>query len=290
MRPLERQLAAARDRRTGYPRWAHPSAARLPFDGGLDGKLAGSPFGDSFGDVSAWNYPTFHTLDANEIYVVRLKCTGLPLADGGALLLFVRALGVNQTLGFDIRGAAAWQDPGAPSTSWWIDIVCTVSGWEGNPIPFLGNDAASIAAKIQNDPTLRQSFPSLQIDQSASLWGELTGPAQAIDFWKSQPLLWDHNLPGPKCVAVVGGCGGPTNTFANPPASSIVKGKADDGALAIPFAVTTVPPIVTPGANNNYALGTTRLVEVLAAIGVVAIAGAVGLGYYYYSGKKGHGR
>lgn len=39
-----------------------------PAPGGLNG----------FGDISAWNYPTFHTLDANEVYVVRLRCTGLP--------------------------------------------------------------------------------------------------------------------------------------------------------------------------------------------------------------------
>jgi hypothetical protein len=240
--------------------------------------------GGGLGDVSAWNYPTFHTLDANEVYVVRLKCTGLPLSDGKDLLLFVRALGITQTLGFDIRGAAAWQDVGADQNSWWIDLVATVPGWEGNPIPLLGNDAASIAAKIQNDPTLRQAFPSLQIDQSASLWGELTGPAQSIDFWKSQPLLWDHTLPGPKCVALIGGCGGPTNTFPSPPASSIVKGKADDGAMATPFPVSGSVPITTPDTQKGYALGDLHVA------GVLAIAGALGLGYYYYYGRKGAGR
>jgi hypothetical protein len=281
--PLERQLAAHHAHR-------EVSAAYLPYDGfGGDDALALRHIltrQAQLGDVSAWNYPAFHTLDASEVYVVRLKCSGLPLSAGQDLLLFVRALGVNQTLGFDIRGAAAWQDPGAASDAWWIDLVATVPAWEGNPIPFLGNDAASIASKIQNDPTLRQTFPNLQIDQAASLWGELTGPAQSIDFWKSQPLLWDHTLPGPKCVALIGGCGGPTNTFASPPASSIVKGKADDGALATPFPVTGTVPITTPDATTKgYALGDIHVIGAIAAV-----AGVLGLGYYYYYGRKGHGR
>jgi hypothetical protein len=266
MRPLERQLAAARDRATGIPREAHASAARLPFDG--------------LGDVSVWNYPALHVLTASGVYVVRLKCTGLPLADGGALLLFVRAVGLAQNMGFDVRGAAAWQDPGADATTWWIDVICTVTSWK---MPSSTTDsAAQIADSVGRDPTLRASFPNLSIDPSASLWGELTGPPQSVDFWKSQPILWDHTLPGPKCAALFGGCGGPTNTFAAPPASSIVKGKADDGAMAIPFAVTAPVPVVTPGASSGSSLAT------IGVLGALGIAGLFAVGYYYL-GQKGHG-
>lgn len=236
-----------------------------------------------FGDLSPWNYPVFHTLDASEVYVVRLRVTGAALSDGKDLLLFVKALGVAQTLGFDIRGVTAWQDPGDDPSSWWVDVVCTVSGWEGNPIPFLGNDAGSIAQKIQNDSGLRAAFPSLQVDSARSLWGELTGPAGSIDFWKSQPLLWDHTLPGPKCGALIGGCGGPTNTWATPPSGSVVHGKADDGPMAQPWLVSGQVPIVTDDTSKGYALGTPHV------IGLLAIAGLAAGGYYYFYGRQ-HGR
>ena len=116
-----------------------------------------------------------------------------------------------------------------------------------------------MAAKIEADPGMRGSFPAFKI--VGQLFGQLTLPANAIDHWRSQPILWDSHL-GPAST------GGPTDTFAKPADFSIVHGKADDGALAVPWLVKQSP--LTPGGTQPG--GTSSL----AVVGLVLAAGLIG--------------
>jgi hypothetical protein len=102
-------------------------------------------------------------------------------------------------------------------------------------------------------------FPSLLISEPQ--FRQLTGPADAVDHWRSQPLLWDHLL---------GGDGGPTDTFAQPAEYSIVLGTADDGKRAQPWKVK--PPGLGPNGEKKPPGPATNAVLLL---GAVAIGGYV---------------
>lgn len=209
------------------------------------------------GEVDPWNWMIAHTLNTNEVYVLRLPCVNLPLKDGGDLLLFARAAGQGQNLELDVRAVGA---VGQGST-WSIDVVMT-SHFNGLvPGPVGADDAQDMAAAVSADEQLRAAFPSLVIDAEKTIFGELTGPKDAIDTWLSQPLLWDHALPGPKKR------GGPTTTFAKPVDLSTFHGQADLGRAATPWRVTS-PPIAPHDRGDEASNAGWYILGGVAVVGV----------------------
>jgi len=215
------------------------------------------------GTIDEWQFPTLHSFTPSEVFVLRLTTTGLPLLQPSDALQLIRAAGRDQNIGLDVRGVALSQTPGQDPASWMVDLIYTTPV-SLNPLPFT-DDGATIAAKIQADPGVKGAFPSFAVTNQ--IFGNLTDPADAIDHWRSQPILWDHLLgTGP---------GGPTDTFASPAQFSIVKGQAEDGARATPWVVSKLPL-----TNGNSPPSTS----VWWVVGGIAAA-ALGV-YYVTKGKK----
>lgn len=190
----------------------------------------------------------------SEIYLWRAKFTGLPLVRPDQALDLVRAVGTGQNLKLDVRGIAL-QPLADDQQTWSADLVLTAS-WAG-PVPgVLGfrDDASDIAQHVREDPSLRSIYPGFNVGDASLL--QLTGPAEAVDLWRSQPVLWDHGLGGQ-------GHGGPTDSYAMPADYSIVLGNAEQGKQAKPWRVkqpglepppgTTLgpPPGAAPQADNT---------------------------------------
>lgn len=226
----------------------------------------------AFGTVDEWTNPSMHSYLPADVFVLRLSVVGLPLRDARDVLPLLRAIGKGQNLHLDVRGAALSQDPGAPPDAWHADLVLTTPMALFPLAPLLPgtvDDGASMAQKVEADPGLRGSFPAFKV--VGSLFGQLTAPPNAIDHWRSQPILWDSHL-GPA------GTGGPTDTFAKPADFSIVHGKADDGALATPWLVKQSPltPPGPPGPGGSSSL---------AVVGLVVLAAGL-IGYRVVKGQE----
>lgn len=211
------------------------------------------------GTVDVWEYVwALHNLREADVMVLRLQVAGARLSDPSDALLFVRAAGQGQNWGMDVRGVAV--SDAAAADQKMVDIVFTKgdAGLLGfGPIIGIHDDAASMAAQIAADDALRQNSPNLQIVSSAI--GLLSGPADAIDHWRSQPIVWDHLLSGPK------GRGGPTDTFAQPADYTVVKGTADDGKRAVPWKAS----VLDLGKKKLESLTDTQK-------GLIAVGAAVG--------------
>lgn len=217
----------------------------------------------ALGELSVWSWMGLsHTLDSNEVYVLRLQVAGVPLREPADLLVFARAAGQDQELLLDVRAVGAWKQPGMTDDQWAIDVVMTFA--ENHVVvPLFTDDGAQMGKRIGADPDFVLAFPKGQVVNGA--FGELTAPADALDAWRSQPLLWDHSLPGARSH------GGPTTTFASPVDLSLFKGKADDGRRAVTWNVTK-PGLV---AQNTPSGNSTAL--------VVGAAIALGLGFVFWS-------
>lgn len=181
------------------------------------------------GEIDVWERMWAHTLNSDEVYVLRLQCANLPLKDGADLLLFARAAGQSQNLSLDVRSVGAWQS-GADPGDWTIDVVMTAAGFAGN-WPVFTTDADDMKKSVASDEELKLAFPKFEIRKAT--FGRLTAPKDAIDTWRAQPILWDHSLEGRKKR------GGPTQTFATPVALTTFRGKADDGRKAETWPVTS---------------------------------------------------
>jgi len=214
----------------------------------------------AIGEVDAWTVMPAHTFDSDEVYVLRAVYTGVALTRGEDLLLFARAGGQGQNHDLDVRAVGAWQPPGAPADTWGVDIVFTYAGPKAIAIPFVGDNASSMAKNVVADEDLRAAFPSIALTAEEPVFGRLSAPADAIDTWRAQPLLWDHNLSGKK------GRGGPTATFAKPTDLSLFHGRADEGRAVTPWKVTTTP--VGPQTGTGW--GTT--LWLLAGLGLAGAA------------------
>jgi len=212
----------------------------------------------SLGEFNAWDFMIAHTFDDDEVYVLRLDCSNVILKDGSDLLPFARAAGQGQPYGLDVRAVGAWKQDKAGPDDYVIDIVMTHSGGKASPV---GRGGDAMGQEIAADDRIRAMFPRLVI--RSATFGELTGPKDAIDTWRSMPLLWDHSLSGEKKR------GGPTSVFSSPTDLTLFHGKADDGRRATPFRVTDVPfkPDDKPKESNVgwYVFGGA----VLLAAGVV---------------------
>jgi LPXTG-motif cell wall-anchored protein len=191
-------------------------------------------------DFDAWKVMGGHALDDHTIYVLRMTATGLPLRTANDLKLFARAAGQAQNMNLDVRAVGAKERPEVGA--WDLDIVFGVVGDLRLVPPFISTDADAMAKGIAADSQIQANFPQFKVLTSS--FGTLVGPADAIDTWRAQPVLWDHALPGPS------GRGGPTATFATPVDLSFFKGQSDDGRKATPWRAID-PPIAPPGPNGG---------------------------------------
>lgn len=226
------------------------------------------------GEFSEWAYASiFHTLDTNEVYVLRLEVAGVRLRDGADLLVFARAGGQDQNWGLDVRAVGAWKSDAmsAADDVWMIDIVMT-SSLDGKVVPLMNDSGEEMGKQIAADPEVTSVFPHVVV--RSSKLGELVGPAAAIDTWRSQPLLWDHALSGKRPLR-----GGPTVTFAAPADLSLFKGKADDGRLAVPWKMTM-------SANGPQTHDSGLGAGTIAVVGVAALA----VGIVLWRNRRGSGR
>lgn len=228
--------------------------------------------GRGVGDFSEWSVmPLVHTLDRDEVYVLRLEVANVRLRDGADLLVFARAGGQDQNVGLDVRAVGAWKADGmsAADDVWMIDIVLTW-GHESKLSTLMNDNGDDMGRHIAADPEVTAVFPHVVV--RASKFGELTGPTDAIDTWLSMPLLWDRNLMGKRPNK-----GGPTATFASPADLSLFRGKADDGRRAVPWRVTVSKNNVQ---NPESGLGTGVIV-------VVGAAAALAVGLVVWRSRRG---
>lgn len=186
----------------------------------------------SFGDINPWTVMSAHLWDPQEVYVLRLKTRNAKIRSPEDLLVFVKAIGQSQNLQLDVSGAGTWQASGMPESESMLDLVFTTTEGGVN-IPFVADDAKSMAAKLQAHADVRRVFPDFIVTEQQ--FGPIVSPKDAIDHWRGEPILWNHLLNDKK--------GGPTDSFAKPADYNLVRGKADDGARATPI---TPNPIFAP--------------------------------------------
>lgn len=219
----------------------------------------------ALGTLDPWNWLMPHTFDTDEVYVLRLPCSNLPLKDGADLLLFARAAGQGQDFSLDVRAVGATGE----GSNWSVDVVMTSSSWRASVL-VVKSPVNEMVAAIVADEQLHAAFPNLAIDADKAVFGELVGPKDAIDTWLSQPPLWVASLTGPKKR------GGPTATFAKPVDLSVFKGQADQGRSATPWRVTT--PSIMPHDKPDEA----------SSVGWYILGGAavLGLGLAIWSRSK----
>jgi hypothetical protein len=215
-----------------------------------------------FGDTASWLGLLANT---DEVYLLRVRATDFAPKSPLDMLEIVRAVGgapMGGQTAIDVRGIGLWTDPSSLSGDQTIDVIFT-SPTSG--IALSVPSASSIVNSLNADTVLRKIFPGAVFHDGSLL--QLTGPMDAIDTWRSQPVLWDHSLQGPT------GRGGPTDTFATPADYSVVLGKADDGKQAKPWKVNR--PGLGPGPGSSPSSGTLLWLGVAAAaaIGIAVMKG-----------------
>ncbi len=176
----------------------------------------------------------------SEVYLFRFSAKNANPKSPLDLLAFVRAVGqVNlfQTK-LDIRGVTMWDDGSSPDAHTFDVVATSPEGGLSLVLP----SASGILNSVSSDPNVQALFPGIVLSDPSLL--ELIGPSDAIDHWRSQPILWDHSLSSGA------GVGGPTDTFASPAEYSIAIGKADDGKRAKPWTVGQKKP-AAPGGSNT---------------------------------------
>lgn len=205
------------------------------------------------GEVDPWTIMSGHLWSPSEVYVLRLVVVGAPIEDTADALVFVKAAGQDQNLRLDVRGLAV--SPVGGGARQQVDVICTVREG-GLAIPFVSDDAASIAAQIAADPDVRRAWPGISV--VSAVFGRLTAPPAALDHWQAQSLLWSTAFPGER------GRGGPTDAFAMPAPLALVKGKAEDGKTATPLPPRT--PSFNPSGESPWPW---------IGLGVVVLAGGI---------------
>ena len=165
------------------------------------------------GDTSAWwrSYAS-----PSGVYLWRAQVEGMVLVSPDDALAVVAAVGRVQNSLLDVRGIALRVSESGVGQ---VDVVQTSRDFATNTnLLMLWPDADEVAQAVVADPSVKGRFPSLVLRQPE--WLELTGPADAVDFWRSSPILWDRLLGSGKL-------GGPTQAFSN--RDGIYIGQADDG-------------------------------------------------------------
>ncbi len=170
----------------------------------------------ALGDTAVWQ--RWYASPA-EVYLWRADVQGAQIRNPEDARLILRAVAKSHGLGMDVRGiAVGWRQDGKPQ----VDVVLTADSLISSP-HMLGMAPQDVARAAEADATLRQRYPGLQFSSPHLL--QLTGPADAVDFWRQHDIVWDDK-------------GGPMSPFAK--LEGIYRGSADDGARAEPW--TTQPP------------------------------------------------
>lgn len=187
-----------------------------------------------------------YLLTTDKVYVLRFSLDGVPIVRREQALNVIRAAGQALNSGADIRAYDVRAvvigpcDQGDPCVQK-IDAIVTVP-IPVPTLPLVGKTPADIAKALEQ--RLGAVWPRASVP--AAQFGELSGPAQAVGFWRAQPVLWDHNLTSP------GGTGGPTGAFdhiADRLDAGISVGTADDGGLSRPMPIDAGP--IGPGVPGS---------------------------------------
>jgi hypothetical protein len=195
----------------------------------------------ALGDTSAW-WRSYASLSG--VYLWRAQVEGMVLVSPDDALAVVAAVGRAPNNPLDVRGIALRVSEAGTGQ---VDVVQTAREFSANTnLLMLWPDADEVAAAVSSDPAVKGRFPSLVLRQPE--WLELTGPADAVDFWRSSPVLWDRLLGSGKL-------GGPTQAFSN--RDGIYIGQADDGTNLRTW--TGGKPPTPPNGGGHGSLGTTLL-------------------------------
>lgn len=175
--------------------------------------LGQAPCGCPLGDTADW-YRVYAS--PQEAYVWRARLGGAEMRDPSDALAVLAAFGKAQDLDLNVQGICVVKQPGGAR----VDVVITTKTTQPALIytPLVNDDAESLALKLLSDGQLRQRFPQLSISEPELL--QITGPPDAVDFWRSHETLWDPSLGQT-------GHGGPTQAFAR--LSGAYLGAADEG-------------------------------------------------------------
>jgi hypothetical protein len=211
------------------------------------------------GDTSAWW--RLYALDS-DVYLWRAKIkSDPPKAPEDALVILAAAMrGANA--GLDARGVCVYATEGG---NYAVDVVMTVRSFAVRT-EITGWSAESIAAAVVADGGVRAAMPNLKVDSAE--WLQLTGPPQAIDFWRAHEVLWDYAL-GPSG-------GAPTQAFAD--VRGVYKSPADEGPNAQPWKPSD-SPLGPPDGGQTDGKGNMMVVWA-AGIGLAV------LGVYMLSRKE----
>lgn len=178
----------------------------------------------ALGEVADW--PRLYA-SASEVYLWRAVMSGAKLGSAADALSVLRAAAKAQDYDLDVK-ALVVSDPAAPEPS--IDLVMTSDSSRPYVIKQKPDD---LAAKVALDPELRQRFPAVAFRDSQLLI--LSGPPDAVDFWRQHETIWDDQV-------------GPMQPWAEQRGAYL--GVADDGPRVAPWPMAT-PPNLNGGKQNG---------------------------------------
>jgi hypothetical protein len=200
------------------------------------------------GDTSAW-WRAYAT--NTEVYVWRAKLQADHPSTPEDALTILAAVMKTHGAGLDARGVCVYATEGG---GYGIDVVQTVRNFAIRT-QLTGWSAEDVALGVMSDGPVRAAMPKIQIADPE--WLQLTGPPQAVDFWRAHEILWDYALGG--------GGGGPTQAFAD--VRGVYKSPSDDGSSAQawkPGKLSLGPSGTSQGDKSNIAVW-------VAGIGLVAL-------------------
>jgi hypothetical protein len=162
----------------------------------------------------------------------------MPLQSPDDALAIVAAVGRTPGSILDVRGIALRvSDAGVGQ----VDVVQTSRETATNTnLLLLWPDETDVAESIVGDASVKGRFPGLVIRQPE--WLELTGPADAVDFWRSAPIIWDRLLGSGKL-------GGPTQSFSD--RDGVYIGQSDDGTALRSWAGGSRPGLGPSGGSQS---------------------------------------
>lgn len=169
----------------------------------------------------------------DEVYLLRVRVQGMPtdILYVDQVTPWARAVGQSAAKvpwNLDVRGVAIERD----GDNWAVDVVLTSTDkW----VTLVGPSASVWAEDAIG--RLKSDFPGIKLRDAAL--AQLTGPAESVVHWRSQPVMWDHLLGS--------GEGGPTGALFTPADLNVVQGKAD----TLPLVPWPRPPKSTPAAVSS---------------------------------------
>lgn len=222
----------------------------------------------AFGDTQSWGHIC---TEQDEVYLLRAR-VNVEIKTAEDLRPFVKAFALAQNYQLNVRGATAKPLAGGYTQ---IDIIGTADDRDTCPdVVFDYSTVATVVDKMMQDSELRSEYPGLQISDYDTL--ELTGPPQAVDFWRMQSVLWDVNLGEntPTWWYQKSGLGQGTQAYIR--FENLRLGTADDGSTAklLPRR-GALPPIGTGSGSGGNTTGEksgsdVRAILLVAGIGIAA--------------------